>query len=102
MELSDNLLCLFSSEIDHGDGSYTIEIPEREVELGDLEPDISYRIAMVPQARKQTNADTDTGEGRRKRPLSPTRPSRKVITEPSRSKQSATKAMESHESNGAT
>jgi hypothetical protein len=29
---------LVSSEINHGDGVYTTEIPEREVELGELEP----------------------------------------------------------------
>ncbi|MFC6906784.1 TRAM domain-containing protein [Halalkalicoccus tibetensis] len=62
MEFSDNLLCLFSSEIDHRDGSYTIEIPEREVELGDLEPDRSYRIAMIPQARTQPDSNPDAAE----------------------------------------
>lgn len=62
MELSDNLLCLFSSEIDHSDGSYTIEIPDREVELGDLEPGRSYRIAVVPQARSQPTSDADSSE----------------------------------------
>ncbi|MFC6907094.1 TRAM domain-containing protein [Halalkalicoccus tibetensis] len=62
MELSDTLLCLFSSEINHRNGSYTIEIPEREVELGDLEPDRSYRIALVPQARTHPDSDTDGNE----------------------------------------
>ncbi|MFC6907160.1 TRAM domain-containing protein [Halalkalicoccus tibetensis] len=62
MELSDDLLCLFSGEIDRRNGSYTIEIPEREVELGDLEPDGSYRIALVPQARPQTDSDTTTSQ----------------------------------------
>lgn len=59
MDLSDDLLCLFSGEIDSRDGSYTIEIPEREVELGDLEPGVSYRIAVVPQ----TDSDTNAGAG---------------------------------------
>lgn len=59
MELSDDLLCLFSSEIEHRDGSYTIEIPEREVEIGELEPGVSYRIALVPQSRKRTGSDAD-------------------------------------------
>ena len=62
MELSDTLLCLFSSEIDHSDGSYTIEIPDREVELGDLELGESYRIALIPQARTQPDSDTDANE----------------------------------------
>ena len=38
IEFSDDLPCLVSSEINHGDGVYTTEIPEREVELGELEP----------------------------------------------------------------
>ncbi|MFC6906801.1 TRAM domain-containing protein [Halalkalicoccus tibetensis] len=62
MELSDTLLCLFGSEIDHQDGSYTIDIPGREVELGDLEPERSYRIAMIPQARTQPDSDPDPNE----------------------------------------
>jgi predicted RNA-binding protein with TRAM domain len=62
MELSDNLLCLFSGEIDSRDGSYAIEIPEREVEVGELEPGVSYCIAVVPQTRKQTDSDTNTDE----------------------------------------
>lgn len=62
MDLSDDLLCLFSGEIDSRDGSYVIEIPEREVELGELEPGVSYRIALVPQTRKQTDSDTNAGE----------------------------------------
>lgn len=62
MELSDTLLCLFSSEIDHRDGSYTIDIPGREVELGDLEPERSYRIALIPQARTQPDSDPDPNE----------------------------------------
>lgn len=62
MELSDNLLCLFSSEIDYSDGSYTIEVPDREVELGELTPGRSYRIAVVPQARSQPDSDTDSSE----------------------------------------
>ncbi|MFC6906562.1 TRAM domain-containing protein [Halalkalicoccus tibetensis] len=60
MELSDDLLCLFSGEIESRDGSYAIEVPEREVELGELEPGVSYRIAVVPQTRKRTDSDTDT------------------------------------------
>lgn len=62
MELSDTLLCLFSSEIDHQDGSYTIEIPEHEVELGDLELNRSYRIALIPQTRTQPDSTTDATE----------------------------------------
>lgn len=58
MDIPNDILCLFSGEINRQDGSYVIEIPDREVTLGDLEQDVSYRIALVPQPEDQTASST--------------------------------------------
>jgi len=47
MELSDDLLCLFSAPVEERAGSYVIELPEREITLGDADVDSVYRIAIL-------------------------------------------------------
>ncbi len=42
MNISDDVLCLFSAQIEGQNGSYRIEIPERELTLGDLKSGSSY------------------------------------------------------------
>lgn len=58
MDIPDDILCLFSGEINRQDDSYMIEISEREVTLGDLEQDVPYRVAVVPQPKDQTASRT--------------------------------------------
>lgn len=58
MDIPNEILCLFSGEINRQGGSYMIEIPEHEVALGDLEQDVPYRIAVVPQPEDQTASRT--------------------------------------------
>jgi len=48
MEISDQLRCLFSGRVDEADGSYVIEVPKQELELGNVEPNQTYRVALVP------------------------------------------------------
>lgn len=47
MDISDDVLCLFTARIEAQNGSYSIEIPDRELTLGDLDPDSSYRVAVL-------------------------------------------------------
>ncbi|WP_336365208.1 TRAM domain-containing protein [Halalkalicoccus salilacus] len=56
MELSDDVLCVFSAQIGGQNGSYHINIPDRELTLGDLEPGSSYRIAILSSDSAQTTA----------------------------------------------
>ncbi|WP_277553485.1 TRAM domain-containing protein [Halobaculum limi] len=57
MEISDELLCLFSADIrDEGD-QYTIEIPKREIETGSIDPGSVYRVALIE--RHDVSTDTD-------------------------------------------
>ena len=45
MEISDELLCLFNAEIEVTDDGYVVEVPEREIENGTIDPEEIYRIA---------------------------------------------------------
>ena len=54
MNISNDVLCLFSAQIERQNGSYHINIPEHELTLGDLEPDSSYRVAILSTDSAQT------------------------------------------------
>lgn len=56
MDISETVLCLFSGEINRRDDSYVIEIPEREMRLGDIEQDIPYRIAVISHPKSRTDS----------------------------------------------
>lgn len=60
MELSDDVLCLFSAKIDERDGSYVIEVPERELTLGDLKQGVPYSVALVSPGNDRTTASDET------------------------------------------
>lgn len=47
MEISDQLVCMFSESVEERDGSYVIEVPERELQLGDVDEGSSYRVAVL-------------------------------------------------------
>lgn len=50
MQLPDSLLTVFSAKIEDRDGDFVVELPEREVSLGDLREGDTYRIAILPPA----------------------------------------------------
>jgi predicted RNA-binding protein with TRAM domain len=43
---TDRLLCLYSAEITREDGVATIEIPERELDVGALDEGATYRVGL--------------------------------------------------------
>ncbi|MFB6280841.1 MAG: TRAM domain-containing protein [Haloferacaceae archaeon] len=47
MEISDELLCLFSADVRTEDDRYVIEVPRREVETGGIDPGGTYRVALI-------------------------------------------------------
>ena len=67
MEISDKLLCLFSERIRSEDGTYVIEVPQREIETGSVDPDETYRVALISRER---SASTDTEESETEAPSS--------------------------------
>jgi predicted RNA-binding protein with TRAM domain len=56
MEISDELLCLFSADVRADGDRYLVEIPRREVETGAVDPGETYRVALI--AREQTDSET--------------------------------------------
>ncbi len=59
MELPDDLLALYTAEIDVTDGAPTIAVPDRELEIGDLNAGTRYRVAILP-AREGSGTDEQT------------------------------------------
>jgi predicted RNA-binding protein with TRAM domain len=47
MNIPEEIQCLFSATIETRDGTSVIEIPDREMELGELEPGTVYRVALL-------------------------------------------------------
>ena len=58
MEISDQLLCLFSAEITEEDDRYTVEVPKREIDTGAVEAGDTYRVALISRTASEP-ADTD-------------------------------------------
>lgn len=58
MEISEDLLCLFTGEIEERDDEYVVRIPHQEIEDGLIYPDDTYRIAVLDQGGAFTNAQT--------------------------------------------
>ena len=47
MEISDELLCLFSAEVEETEDRFVVEVPRTEVENGAVAPGETYRVALV-------------------------------------------------------
>ena len=79
MEISEQLHCLFSGTIEERDGSYVVEVPERELDLGSIEEAGTYRVALLPMSEsgtstseKQSNdgaGGVESGSGRPEPPV---------------------------------
>ncbi|QKY19668.1 TRAM domain-containing protein [Halolamina sp. CBA1230] len=59
MEISEQLRCLFSATVEEQDGSYVVEVPEQEIQLGDLQAGDTYRVAVLPSRSTEVADDTD-------------------------------------------
>jgi predicted RNA-binding protein with TRAM domain len=59
MEISDQLRCLFSAQVEERDGAYVIEVPKREIRLENIDPGGTYRVALLPGP---TDPDPDPPE----------------------------------------
>jgi predicted RNA-binding protein with TRAM domain len=67
MNISDDLLCLFSATVEHQEDSYVLEVPEQEIQNGDLSDDEVYKIALIATSSDETEATRDSVE--RERPV---------------------------------
>ena len=60
MEISDQLRCLFSATVEEQGDSYAVEVPEQEVQLGDLQAGETYRVAVLPSPTTTTDEASET------------------------------------------
>ena len=60
MEFPDTLMTVFSAELEGHNGTSTIDIPSRELDLGELDEGETYRIAIFETKRTNTD-DEPTG-----------------------------------------
>ncbi|MFW5921960.1 MAG: TRAM domain-containing protein [Halodesulfurarchaeum sp.] len=57
-----DLLAVFSAEIERKNGEYVISIPEREIDVGDLDPDTVYRFGVLDTVTSNGSASrSDSG-----------------------------------------
>ncbi|MFB6109342.1 MAG: TRAM domain-containing protein [Halodesulfurarchaeum sp.] len=53
-----DLLAVFSAEIERQNGDYVITIPEREIEVGDLDPGSVYRFGVLGSIESESGGST--------------------------------------------
>jgi len=59
MDISEQLRCLFSANVEDQGESYQIEVPNQEIHLGDVSPGETYRVAIVPSRVGEENEEFD-------------------------------------------
>jgi predicted RNA-binding protein with TRAM domain len=62
VEISDELLCLFSERVREEDGTYVIEVPQREVDTGAVDLGATYRVALISADREAAEDETSASE----------------------------------------
>jgi predicted RNA-binding protein with TRAM domain len=72
LEISNDLLCLFSADVSEADGKYVVELPRREVETGSVTPGETYRVALI--AADSTEERTEPEETAPDEPQPPVEP----------------------------
>ncbi|KZN24973.1 deoxyribonuclease [Haladaptatus sp. R4] len=60
MEIPDELLCVFSAQIEERNGAYHLTLPERELDNGVLDDDETYRVALLGSGSEPTKTPTAT------------------------------------------
>ncbi len=58
VQISDELVCLFSAEVEEDGDRYVVEVPRREVDTGGLEAGEVQRVALI-----ERSGSTDTDDG---------------------------------------
>ncbi|ELY51586.1 MULTISPECIES: TRAM domain-containing protein [Natronococcus] len=62
MEISEKLLCLFSTEVSEEEDRYVIEVPRQEVETGDIDAGDVYRVALISRDEATEDASSSASQ----------------------------------------
>ena len=60
MEISEQLLCLFSASVSEDGDRFVVEVPRREIESGDVEVGGTYRVALISAAAEAGTSEDST------------------------------------------
>lgn len=72
MEIPAQLRCLFSASVEEQDNSYVVEVPEQEVQDGDVQHGETYRVAVLSSpTTSQTNDTASNSQRERGQPKPP-------------------------------
>ncbi|MFD1643920.1 TRAM domain-containing protein [Halohasta litorea] len=52
MDISEELTCLFTAEVEEHGQSYVLEVPKQEVDVGYVDPTEDYQVALVGTSEK--------------------------------------------------
>jgi len=75
VEISSKLLCLFSADVSAAGDRYVVEVPRREIETGSLDPDGTYRVALIATEEGGTESgEADEGGAPPSEPQPPVEP----------------------------
>jgi predicted RNA-binding protein with TRAM domain len=73
LEISDELLCLFSADVTAEGDRYLVEVPRREVDTGSIDAGTTYRVALI-DADADTDADSTSVQTPPDQPQPPVEP----------------------------
>ncbi|WP_096396386.1 TRAM domain-containing protein [Halorubrum trapanicum] len=62
MEIPDQLFTVYTAEIEEQDGSYVVEVPKREVEVGEIHKGRTYRIGLVGHSKTGDGRQTESSD----------------------------------------
>jgi predicted RNA-binding protein with TRAM domain len=71
MEIPTQLRCLFAGAVEQQDGTYLIEVPEREIDISELQQGETYRVAVLGASATDDAAETPTRSQRERTPSTP-------------------------------
>jgi len=71
MDIPTQLRCLFSASIEERENSYVVEVPDQELQLGDLQEGETYRIALLSSPTNTETEQTSTESRRERGPPEP-------------------------------
>ena len=60
VEISGDLLCLYTAKIDASGDTYTVEVPKREVEAGELTPGEPTKVAVFSTAPSASDSSSNS------------------------------------------
>lgn len=63
VEIDSSLKSLFTATVRERDGRFVVELPEREIDHGVVQPGGTYRVAVLPSGQEAESESTSTSTG---------------------------------------